>query len=377
MAQVTADFRHLVATPISAKSLGPYLQGADAAMASALAEALGQGPDNGFLFSGDLTVTGAQQVSPAAATVSLTDTFRAGAGAPFSTRYVVTAVLAQGRWKISWVTACMLVEDSGIVCPGPPPGVPATVPLPYSVTVRQSQSAQVHDLLAPEALAVEPGGDLLVADARRDEILRLDPDGQLSVFAGTGEPGFAGDGGPAVNAEFDDLRGIALSPTGTLYVADSGNCRVRAIALSGLIRTVAKGLCGVGAIALSRSGGLYVTTDSGYVDKVSPDGTVERAAGASGSTSVDSGHITPSTVVLSPEALAFDRDGDLDIWSSEPRAVFRLTPSGTISQVGADVYATSLAGAPDGSVLVATTGGAVERVAARSLVPYLDLPSGR
>jgi sugar lactone lactonase YvrE len=59
------------------------------------------------------------------------------------------------------------------------------------------------------------------------------------VVAGTRVPGFAGDGGPAVQAHIDQPYGLALDDDGTLYVSDRGNFRIRRIAPDGTIDTIA------------------------------------------------------------------------------------------------------------------------------------------
>ena len=64
--------------------------------------------------------------------------------------------------------------------------------------------------------------------------------GTISTFAGTGEPGFSGDAGPAVQAQFRRPHSIQFSPEGELFVCDIGNHRLRAIdPVTGIIRTVA------------------------------------------------------------------------------------------------------------------------------------------
>lgn len=93
------------------------------------------------------------------------------------------------------------------------------------------------------AMAFTPEGDLIFTslDAR---ILRIDADTwTLGVVAGTGEGGFAGDGGPATRAMIQTPYGLALAPNGDLYFSDASNGRVRMIdAETGIIRTLSTGV---------------------------------------------------------------------------------------------------------------------------------------
>ena len=101
----------------------------------------------------------------------------------------------------------------------------------------------------PEALAASQVGRLYIVDTGRDEVLRRLSDGEFVVVAGDGKTGYSGDGGPAVDARLalDADSGVAVSADGTLYIADSGNDRVRAVLPDGTIQTVAGG----GHVALS------------------------------------------------------------------------------------------------------------------------------
>jgi sugar lactone lactonase YvrE len=103
----------------------------------------------------------------------------------------------------------------------------------------------------PKAENPEPGGglalsadesQLYIADTENHRIRVVDLDsGTISAFAGTGEPGYAGDGGAATSAQLNYPRDIAIDPVdGLLYVADTENHVIRAIDLdSGTISTVA------------------------------------------------------------------------------------------------------------------------------------------
>lgn len=82
-------------------------------------------------------------------------------------------------------------------------------------------------------------GDLLVADKGSHRVRRIDLDGgEVSTFAGTGEPGFSGEGGPAVDAALRGPGSVAVGPDGTVWIADSDNHVVRNVGADGRIRTV-------------------------------------------------------------------------------------------------------------------------------------------
>lgn len=109
--------------------------------------------------------------------------------------------------------------------------------------------AALHE---PTGLALAPDGDLLVAEQAGNRIRRLDAQTQtITTVAGTGGPGYSGDGGPAVNARLSSPRAVALRPDGTLLIADTMNNRVRAVASDGRITTVA----GTGASGFGGDGG--------------------------------------------------------------------------------------------------------------------------
>ncbi len=96
-----------------------------------------------------------------------------------------------------------------------------------------------YTFVDPYSMVVGPDGNYYISDRGTNQIIRMTPAFQTTVFAGTGIQGFAGDGGPAVQANFSSPSGLVFDSLGTLYVADTGNQRVRAIGTDGMVRTVA------------------------------------------------------------------------------------------------------------------------------------------
>ena len=94
---------------------------------------------------------------------------------------------------------------------------------------------------SPSDVAVDPMGNLYIADTFNERVRKVDAQGIISTFAGTGDRGFAGDGGPATEAQLALPWGVAVGPTGEIYIADSRNSRIRVVDAEGNIATFAGG----------------------------------------------------------------------------------------------------------------------------------------
>jgi uncharacterized protein (TIGR03437 family) len=144
-------------------------------------------------------------------------------------------------------------------------------------------------LLAPRNVALDASGVLYISEFAGHRVWRLRSDGVVETVAGNGVPGFSGDGGPAAAAQLSSPAGLAFDSAGNLYIADSGNQRVRKVA-GGVITTV-MGSDGPGAVpgtqldlptsvAVDRAGNLYAA-DSGNlrIQFLTPTGDLRTLPG--------------------------------------------------------------------------------------------------
>ncbi|MFQ6077535.1 MAG: carboxypeptidase regulatory-like domain-containing protein, partial [Thermodesulfobacteriota bacterium] len=96
-------------------------------------------------------------------------------------------------------------------------------------------------LWSPTDVAFDSRGNMYIADTGNDRIRRVNTSGIITTVAGSGETGFGGDGGPATEAKLFSPTGVAVDASGNLYIVDSGNHRIRRVDSSGIITTYAGG----------------------------------------------------------------------------------------------------------------------------------------
>jgi hypothetical protein len=151
--------------------------------------------------------------------------------------------------------------------------------------------------LEPAAVAVDPSGNLFIAETNRHRVRKVTPDGIIHTVAGTGVPGFSGDGGPAVSAELFRPSSVTIDAAGNLFITDSWNYRIRNVDRNRVIHTVA----GVGTagysgdegaailarltpsdVAIAVDGSLLIADEANcHVRRVGLDGIIHTVAGAS------------------------------------------------------------------------------------------------
>jgi len=108
-----------------------------------------------------------------------------------------------------------------------------------------------RSLIGPHGVFVDAAGNLFIADQVNHRIRKVAPAGTISTVAGVDTRGFSGDGGPAIGAQLQFPAGVFVDPAGNLFIADSGNHRIRKVDPAGTISTVA----GTGVEGFSGDGG--------------------------------------------------------------------------------------------------------------------------
>ncbi|HVW85463.1 MAG TPA: BACON domain-containing carbohydrate-binding protein, partial [Bryobacteraceae bacterium] len=247
--------------------------------------------------------------------------------------------------------------------------------------------AVLASLNSPRAVIVDAYGDLFLADASSQRVRRVDGvTGIITTVAGTGSLGVTGDGGLATAALLNTPSALALDPMGNLLIADSGNSRIRRVdASTGNITTVAgNGCCGFAGdggaaksallnspagIAADKAGNLYIadTSDNRIrrVDAVT--GVITTIAGSSFPGFSGDGGPSAAASLNAPAGLVIGNDGNLyfaDRSNLRIRVVDLSSPQVILSAASAAVPVSSGTGnvgltiSPAGSAWIATSDAA-------------------
>ncbi len=204
-----------------------------------------------------------------------------------------------------------------------------------------------------DGIAVDAEGNIYISRRDHNVISKIDKQGMISRFAGSGASGFSGDGGPATKATFRVPAGLAFDAKGNLYIADRENHRVRKVDSKGIITTIAgtgtAGFSGDGGpavkaqlnlpsgIVVDPKGNIFIADRSNdRIRVIDPEGNINTYAGTGEDGFFGDAGPASKAKLSKPFGVALDKKGNLFIADRGNNRVRRVTPKGIITTVAGD-----------------------------------------
>lgn len=210
--------------------------------------------------------------------------------------------------------------------------------------------------IQPSAIAYDSQGNIFVTDTEHHQVYRISYDGRFELFAGKGdagygERGYSGDQGLALQAQLDSPSGIAVANDGVVYIADTGNHVIRSVDRTGVIRTFAgRGVAGFGgdgdyalnalfrsptglAFDVSKSNLYVADTGNNRVRKITPDSLLSTVAGNGDAGFSADGQQALRSRLNGPTGVAADSFGNVFIADRLNHRIRMVRPDGTIATI--------------------------------------------
>ena len=203
----------------------------------------------------------------------------------------------------------------------------------------------------PGGMALDSFANLYIADEAGHVIRKIDALGRVTTVAGTGKPGFSRDGTPAAEASLNTPRGIAFGSGDVLYIADTGNHLIRTIERDGTIKTYAgTGTAGFGGdggfasnailngpegLAFDSRFNLYIAdTGNNRIRVIDAQAQLRTLAGSAQSGFAGDNGPATAARLNSPVAVAVDSAGNVYVADRGNHRIRQVDPAGTIVTVG-------------------------------------------
>ncbi len=209
----------------------------------------------------------------------------------------------------------------------------------------------------PQGICFDAGGNMYVADVGNHKIRKITPSGVVSTFAGSGIAGSADGTGTA--SSFNSPAGICIDANGDMYVSDSQNRKIRKVTLSGVVSTFAgSGASGATdglgtaasfaspvGICIDASGTIYVADASNAkIRKINPSGLVSTFLGSGIAGDLDA--TGTAARFWNPYGICSDISGNLYIADSDNHKIKKSTPTGVVTTFAGS---RALSGSTDGT----------------------------
>lgn len=208
--------------------------------------------------------------------------------------------------------------------------------------------ATESSLAFPCDVRLDSKGNVFIADLNNHRIRKISRDGLITTVAGTGVPGYSGDGGPAVNAQLNTPYGILLDKDDNLLIADSNNDVIRKVGSDGIIQTIAgtgqEGYDGDGgparaaklntpqSLAVDAAGRIYIGDEhNDAIRIIDVDGTIRTLVGSKGPGFSGDGGPASQAQIADPENLWVRQDGAILISVRDNARLRIVSPDGIIN----------------------------------------------
>ncbi len=201
----------------------------------------------------------------------------------------------------------------------------------------------------PTGMAMDKAGNLYIADSWNNKIRKIDVDGKITTVAGNGVAGYSGDNIPAVTAKLNNPKSVAIDPLGNLIIADCNNCRIRRVDTAGIITTIAgtgdvsyygngvpataSKLNKPAAVAIDKDGNILIAdTYNNLIRKITTDSLIHNIAG-NGTPGYGGDNSSGFSQLNRPSGLAVDGVGNVFIADMNNNRVRKIDTGGTITTV--------------------------------------------
>jgi hypothetical protein len=199
-------------------------------------------------------------------------------------------------------------------------------------------------------VAVDASGNIYIADYNNNRVRKIDLSGIITTFAGKGTAGYSGDGGLATAAEFHFPSAVTVDGAGNVYIADMYNACIRKVDSNGIVVTIAgtgtPGYCGDGAAATSAQlanpnsltidagGSLYISDyDNNRIRKINPEGTITTLAGNGTPGYMGDGGAPSACEINLPTGVAVNAAGEVYIGDSGNNRIRKISLITSVAQI--------------------------------------------